>query len=42
MNYYILSSSKPAFDFSLNETDELEDEKSEPVTQYIQVEQCGK
>ena len=40
--HYILSFSKPAFDLSLNETDELEDEKSEPVTQSIQVEHCSK
>ena len=42
MNHYIFSSSKPAFDLSLHETDELEDEKSEPVTQSIQLKQCGK
>ena len=42
MNHYILSSSKPTFDLSLNETDKLEDEKSEPLTQSIQVEQYGK
>ena len=38
----ILSSSKPAFDMSLNETNEMENEKSEPVTQSTLVEQCGK